>query len=132
VDIRYCFVCGAEGVCPHREELLLPLVDRLTLAAKLEKLTAYPPPRPPERVKDLVVEEVKRYKRVSACAKVGWAIRNGTLVRPGRCEDCGTRCFPDAHHEDYDRPLEVEWLCKKCHRLRDTTGRRRRRWKKVG
>jgi hypothetical protein len=31
------------------------------------------------------------------------------------CEDCGD---PDteAHHPDYDRPMVVRWLCRKCHK----------------
>lgn len=44
------------------------------------------------------------------------AIKRGLLVRPDRCEKCDVECKPDAHHEDYTRPLDVEWLCKPCHR----------------
>lgn len=38
--------------------------------------------------------------------------RRGKLV-PQACE-CGN---PDAemHHEDYDQPLKVTWLCRSCH-----------------
>lgn len=45
---------------------------------------------------------------------VGNAVRDGRLVR-GACEVCGC---PDtqAHHEDYFRPLDVQWLCFKHHR----------------
>lgn len=41
------------------------------------------------------------------------AIRNGSLVRPNRCP-CGSE-RPQAHHADYDKPLEVTWLCRSCH-----------------
>lgn len=39
--------------------------------------------------------------------------RRGKLV-PQPCEVCGS---PDSqkHHEDYARPLEVNWLCRTCH-----------------
>jgi len=30
------------------------------------------------------------------------------------CEICGERKV-EAHHEDYDKPLKVRWLCKKHH-----------------
>lgn len=43
------------------------------------------------------------------------AIRTGTLIRPETCSRCGVQCRPDAHHEDYSKPLEVEWLCRRCH-----------------
>ena len=44
------------------------------------------------------------------------AILRGELVR-GPCSQCGTQ-KTDAHHEDYSKPLDVIWLCRKCHRLR--------------
>lgn len=43
----------------------------------------------------------------------GNAIRSGQLVR-GLCEICGKK-KADAHHEDYTKPLDVIWLCKKHH-----------------
>jgi len=30
------------------------------------------------------------------------------------CETCGDM-FSQAHHSDYSKPLEVTWLCRKCH-----------------
>jgi len=30
------------------------------------------------------------------------------------CENCGDP-VAQMHHEDYDKPLEVRWLCRKCH-----------------
>lgn len=41
------------------------------------------------------------------------AIRRGQLVRQG-CESCGN--WAEAHHEDYSKPLEVRWLCRKHHK----------------
>ena len=42
------------------------------------------------------------------------AIKKGVLVR-GPCESCGTAKDVQSHHDDYDRPLEVKWLCITCH-----------------
>ena len=47
---------------------------------------------------------------------VGNAIKAGTLIREP-CERCGTEPT-HAHHERYDRPLDVTWLCSVCHGLR--------------
>lgn len=44
------------------------------------------------------------------------AIRKGELVR-GPCEVCGTTKHIDGHHDDYSKPLEVRWLCRRHHIL---------------
>lgn len=50
------------------------------------------------------------------------AIKQGALINPKICEKCGdSGAFKDgrnaiqAHHGDYDKPLEVTWLCQSCH-----------------
>ena len=42
-------------------------------------------------------------------------IRSGRLKRSVFCEDCGLPAKTEGHHEDYSKPLEVDWLCRKCH-----------------
>lgn len=63
-------------------------------------------------------QERKDPLKVKAQNKVNKAVASGRLLRPGRCSQCGEECKPDAHHADYSKPLEVEWLCRRCHRLR--------------
>jgi ribosomal protein S27AE len=41
------------------------------------------------------------------------AVKSGRLVRQP-CETCGAEPT-EAHHDDYDKPLEVRWLCSLCH-----------------
>ncbi len=70
----------------------------------------------PERDK----ENNRNWKRdnklqCSARLKVMNEIRRGRMMRPTECEKCLKNCKPDAHHEDYCKPLEVQWLCKICH-----------------
>lgn len=46
------------------------------------------------------------------------AVRRGHLIKPASCERCGQateRRLLHGHHHDYDKPLEVEWLCSICH-----------------
>lgn len=44
------------------------------------------------------------------------AIRYGKIIRPDQCSRCGeTGGMIDAHHHDYNKPLEIEWLCRRCH-----------------
>lgn len=43
------------------------------------------------------------------------AVKSGRVVRPDSCSKCGKGCIPHGHHRDYGKPLEVEWLCNRCH-----------------
>jgi ribosomal protein S27AE len=42
------------------------------------------------------------------------AVRNGKLT-PQPCETCGTTERVQKHHDDYSKPLNVRWLCARCH-----------------
>lgn len=54
--------------------------------------------------------------KVKARFAVQMALQKGDLVRPNECERCGSTEFQiDAHHPDYSKPIEVEWLCQPCH-----------------
>lgn len=52
-------------------------------------------------------------KKRSVHILTGNAIRDGILVKQC-CEVCGSTNVV-AHHKDYDKPLEVTWLCPKHH-----------------
>jgi hypothetical protein len=54
--------------------------------------------------------------RMKAHQAVLRAIRNGKLIRPDRCSNCDALCKPEGHHESYEKPLDVIWLCKECHK----------------
>lgn len=54
-------------------------------------------------------------EKVSARQKLQAAVRSGR-VKKGPCE-VGIECDGEVHghHERYDRPLEVRWLCRRHH-----------------
>jgi hypothetical protein len=58
-----------------------------------------------------LTEEQK--KKGNARSMANRSQRRGTLQRQP-CEKCGD-LFAEKHHEDYDKPYEVRWLCRPCH-----------------
>lgn len=42
------------------------------------------------------------------------AVRDGKLIREP-CQLCGVTEFVHKHHGDYSRPLDIIWLCARCH-----------------
>lgn len=71
----------------------------------------------PERKAD-GAERAKQWRQRNPSAyrahtEVGNAIRSGRLKKLP-CEFC-SREDVHAHHRDYSKPLEVIWLCPKCH-----------------
>ena len=54
--------------------------------------------------------------KIKAHNKVGSAIKNGSLNKPSCCAVCKElNAKLDAHHCDYDKPLDIIWMCHKCH-----------------
>jgi len=107
--LNKCKECTKHDVSKHRSE-------------NLEKIRAYDRERGkiPERIK--ANTEITRAwrredsRRTAAHSAVGRAIRTGDLVRQP-CVRCG-EAKSLAHHEDYDKPLDVMWLCQPCHKQR--------------
>jgi hypothetical protein len=58
------------------------------------------------------------YEQIRARQLLADALHAGKMQRPKHCEDCGTEGKVHGHHEDYGKPLEVEWLCRPCHEQR--------------
>jgi hypothetical protein len=66
-------------------------------------------------------EEQRRHRelhrdRYRARTRINKRIARGLIVRPDSCSACAVPCVPQAHHHrGYDRPLDVIWLCRRCH-----------------
>jgi hypothetical protein len=107
--VNKCKECNKKDVTSNRNK-------------NIEKFRAYDRARSkePERIK--ANTEITRAwraedsRRSLAHSRVATAIRSGTLVRQPCCR-CG-EVKSVAHHEDYDKPLDVMWLCQPCHKQR--------------
>lgn len=89
-------------------------------AAKRRQYSAYEQRRSKTAKRKACVAAVQRKRRImdrakyQARAAVGNALRDGKLFRQP-CEACGAT-QTQAHHDDYSKPLDVRWLCFRCHR----------------
>jgi ribosomal protein S27AE len=107
--LNKCKECTKNDVAQHRSK-------------NIEKIRAYDRERGkhPERAKAAAqISSAWRKadnRRTRAHNAVTRAVRSGKLVRQP-CERCG-EIKSLAHHEDYDKPLEVVWLCQPCHKQR--------------
>lgn len=107
--VNKCKECNKNDVTANRNK-------------NIEKFRQYDRERAkiPERIK--ANTEITRawraedLRRQVAHSQVSKAVRNGGLVRQPCCRCGETKTV--AHHEDYDKPLEVVWLCQPCHKQR--------------
>ena len=48
-------------------------------------------------------------------ARAYYAVKKGLIKRLRYCERCGVSGKMIGHHNDYTKPLNIEWLCRRCH-----------------
>ena len=117
--VKTCFKCGAEKAITEfyvhpqmgdgrlnkckqctRKDVSKNYQDNLDYYRAYDKKRGFRPSSPEKTV---------------ARNAVNRALKMGRIVR-GPCE-IGTECFGriEGHHDDYSKPLEVRWLCKKHH-----------------
>jgi hypothetical protein len=90
--------------------------------AKIEYYRAYDRERAKDPVRRKAASEISHFwrqqdkRRAAAHNAVTRALRVGVLVRCP-CVRCGAE-KAYAHHEDYDKKLDVMWLCQPCHKQR--------------
>lgn len=58
---------------------------------------------------------IKHREKWIARAKARFAIKEGFILKPNKCEVCEKLKPLQAHHEDYSKPLQVIFLCYSCH-----------------
>lgn len=102
-----CKACTREDVKENRSQNR----QRFSLYDKQRNLN------PDRRKRKFSYEQNHRRKnpeKYKARMMVGNAIRDRRLI-PLPCQNCGNP-KSQAHHKDYSKPLDVDWLCFKCHR----------------
>lgn len=134
-ECRTCSKCGVE----KRIEAFSPIWDRpgnlrrrvCRQCVAFARLKHYDPVKTKEkRLRRLESPEVRdaensrckarqqaHREQTRAKSMLHRKLKQGSIVKPSSCQDCFDSESPiEAHHPDYSKPLEVEWLCISCHR----------------
>ena len=92
--------------------------ERLRLAEKQKAETAR---RNREKVRQYErarQERIRWTPKQRARRALQYAVAKGTIEKPRNCQRCSKPVLAKllhGHHEDYSKPLEVQWLCARCH-----------------
>lgn len=101
--LNKCKSCAKSDVLRHRSE-------------NIEKVREYDRMRGNRHPEGYLKDYRQKYpSKHRAHDMVNNAIRVGSLVKQP-CEVCGSEFSVHAHHDDYDKPLDVRWLCSMHHR----------------
>ena len=70
-----------------------------------------------EKYKQLYQDNKENHpEKFKARDSVGNAVRSKKITKPSKCSACESTENIEGHHADYDKPLEVIWLCSRCHK----------------
>lgn len=101
-----CKDCVKQSVTKYR-------LDNIERIRQYDRMRAYQPHRLAKNIAIGAAWRVSHPKRRAAQIAVGNAVRDGRLQKLP-CMVCGEKS--EAHHPDYDSPLDVVWLCPSHHK----------------
>lgn len=110
---KYC--TKSDSANQHKKIMSTPSLtikerERGRVKSRLQRIAGLASPQKPETGKRWGENHPNKKK---AHALVASAVRSGKLIKMP-CEKCGSE-NTQAHHEDYDKPLCVNWLCVRHH-----------------
>ena len=87
--------------------------------------------------RNMVIQYAKNNpEKARAGSAIHNELRSGRMVKPSVCEHCGNEPekthILQGHHSDYTKPLEVVWLCPRCHAIEHRRLRAEAKAMKIG
>lgn len=109
--LNKCIDCAKSDVRTHR-------TLNAESVSRYEQQRSQTPHRKALQATYLKSYRTKNPEKNRARQMVNRHLRAGNLTKKP-CVYCGGVKKVEAHHEDYSKPLEVLWVCFKCHRERE-------------
>lgn len=119
--LNKCKECTKKDAHKHRDENIEKIREydrnRPNKNERIKKQLEYSKTDKGKHVRFISTKEyrIKNPSRYKANIAIGNALRDGRIFRPNNCEVCMIECRPQGHHDDYNYPLSVRWLCVRCH-----------------
>lgn len=120
--LNKCSDCVKARVSKHREANLEKVREydkrRATLPHRIQARREYFQTEAGKKARNKASAEYKKKypMKYAAHVIVRNAIRNGKFTQANNCSVCDSTGKIEGHHDDYTKPLEVRWLCEKCHK----------------
>lgn len=140
-DKHHCKDCKKAYAKKYREDNIERILvydrNRVNAKERVQKQKEYKERlriENPEKYDEIYHSLRKRYRakykeKAHAENLLNDAIRTGKIIRPNKCIVCQKECKPQAHHYDYSKPLDVMWLCVRCHANVHKNERAKKGWK---
>ena len=120
--LNICIECVKERVRRHRAENIERFRDydkqRAMLPHRVESRKLYLQTENGKQAKKKASENYKQKHPMKYAAHIVFrnAVRDKKIKTKNTCEVCGSNNLIEGHHDDYTKPLDVRWLCVKCHK----------------
>lgn len=120
--LNKCIECVKARVSKHREENLERAREydrkRGSLPHRIQARKEYAQTEVGRQaIKNAATNYRKRHPlRYAAHVVTRNAVRDGKLIPATSCEVCNSTEKIEGHHDDYTKPLDLRWLCERCHK----------------
>lgn len=120
--LNVCIDCTKSRVKKHRDENIERIREYDRERSKREEsVLARKKYSKTERGKLAHYKGNKEYRirfpiKYAAHVLIGNAVKYGFLKKDTNCSVCLSTEKIEAHHDDYSKPMEIRWLCEKCHK----------------
>jgi hypothetical protein len=120
--LNKCIVCVKNRVLKHRQTNIDAIrkydKERSKKPHRIQAKKDYEQTEKGKLTKKIAMKtyNAKHPLRYAAHIVVNNAIRDKKLIAQKNCSVCNSTTKIEGHHDDYTKPMDLRWLCEKCHK----------------